>query len=167
MRICKICGVYLIDENKIFAKYIALSTFAYTLIHLDQLVCLHFLHNHCIALWSKSVIPLCQAIPTPISRRLKLNTQTCARHWWIAAHCRVEQSNDWGLRRGQWCPWGDDGHLLTHSPPLHYSTAPQGTHTAVYTIPQTFADAQRTGPQLNNRGSRSNTGCAADIRPLG
>ena len=23
-----------------------------------------FLHNHCIALWSKSVIPLCQAIPT-------------------------------------------------------------------------------------------------------
>ena len=164
MRICKICGVYLIDENKIFAKYIALSTFAYTLIHLDQLVCLNFLHNHCIALWSKSVIPLCQAIPTPISRPLKLNTQTCARHWWIAAHCRVEQSNDWGLRRGQWCPWGDDGHLLTHSPPLHYSTAPHILLFTQYHRPLQTHSVQDLSWTTEGPGPIQAT---ADIRPLG
>ena len=52
-----------------------------------------------------------------------VNTESCsASHKWIALHCCVGQSDDWGFGPGQWCPWGDDGHLLTHSRSLDYNT---------------------------------------------
>ena len=128
---------------------------------------------------AKSVIPLCQANPNQSQDHWN------SRHRLVQAHCSVEQSNDWGLRRGQWCRRRDDGHLLTHTG-HHYNTSlwwytvrGQFTlhswplHCAVYTqVSALHTHSAVVYKPTTNRSwvnyREANSTCsAADIRPLG
>ena len=129
---------------------------------------------------AKSLIPLCQDNQTQISGSLEFNawTQNLAVQVINELLCIVAwgQSDDWGFGPGQWCPWGDDGHLLTHSRSLDYNTW-RRTHkpTAQYSHSTHTHSVHR---QHNNTHSiqtvhmsrlkcrRSNTRRPADIRPL-
>ena len=115
---------------------IPLSSFAKTL-NLYQSVCLHFLHNHCFALWS-TTCQKCDSVMSsqskPISRPLEFNTQTCASALqrgaikWLGVQARTVMP---------WTRWRTSAD--THRPPLQYKPLVIHSTGTVYTALLTTA----------------------------
>ena len=165
-----------------FAKYVAIPAPSKNTNTSINLLLHNFLHDYWVALWCQKFDSVMSGQSDANLRIIGIqcvNTESCsASHKWIALHCCVGQSDDWGFGPGQWCPWGDDGHLLTHSRSLDYNTwrrthKPTTQYIDLYSHTQCTQATQATYTvykQYTSLGwradGRSNTRRPADIRPL-